>query len=175
MGAIPVALLGVAFLSACGTPAMLPAGGVGLDYLVLDVSAGHYSSHLVPGLGDDKQFSATVRISQPRRTTQWMPLMNLCVHGANVRDRACVSFAAPEGDVGYVDAVAELGGKASPRRRLGASFRLNQAMNVVIKPEARGFSVLRDGVQIYSGQTDFDVVGYGLDCASARCEFAVAG
>ena len=158
-------------LSGCDEPSMLPSGGIGSEHLVLDAGAGNYSSFLIPYLG--KQLHVTARLSEPRRDTKWVPLMKVCVQGANFRDKACVNFMAPRGNVGQVESVAGYDEKTSKSRQVGTTFRIDQVMTIVIKPETKGYSVELDGVQLYSAPTDFEVVGYAVLCSSARCEFVL--
>lgn len=166
-------IVAMLLLSACDEAPMPPSGAAGSERVTLDPGAGMFDDHPVAHLGKNRQMALTARLSQPRRATKWSPMMSACVQGADSEHQACIRFVAARGSVGMVTAVTRNSGKRTEKRVPGASFRVDQIMTIVIKPQLRGYSVVLEGVELYSASTDFDVLGLDLTCSSAKCAFDV--
>ena len=165
-------LVAVTFLSACGEDPI--TSGPGTDHLVLNVPAGEYSRFIVPYVGDSSELAVTIRLSEPRRSTKWSPLINLCAQGAKFSEQACLSFVSATEEKTYITSYLGKDKVQFDKHVLRESFDVGEIMAIIVKAEPGGFSVWRDGKQLHSAPTEFDVVGFSLMCSSAKCDFVTS-
>jgi hypothetical protein len=162
-----------AVLAACATPQPpAPAPALNTSHIDMHVAAGNYNEMRIPHMNDGAPVAVKLTISDPHDTTKWLPSASLCVIGDDKNDSSCLQLYFKRATRTLVAATVST--FSSPLANLDFapfSGQFGKPVNMVLKYDARGYTIDLDGQPFPVAPVDFEITGYSILCSSALCRF----
>jgi hypothetical protein len=173
MRAILSAFILPALLAACASAPTAPAvQAMDTTHVAIHADAGKFSEMRVANMNDGLPVEVKLTMTEPHFTTRWLPAARLCVNGDTKTDYACVSLRLKPED-GTISAVAISSFPSEKADQLFTPFHgaFGKQLTMVLKYDARGYTLDLDGQSFPVAPVDFEITGYSFNCSSALCRF----